>query len=148
MVIALIVATRLCNRFGYVFIIRISCLFLFLSPLTSIFVFSPFTFVLFSIVIPGSAFALSSIPVLNCMWTQFPESKNKVTALLVIAFGLGGIVWNLLFMHMINPNNEPAIHKHDNINFFSPEVTKNVRKTAIIGFAVTGFLAIIGSLLL
>lgn len=50
-------------------------------------------------------FALGSVPILNCMWTQFPNSKSKVTAALVVAFGVGSIVWNLLFMHMINPAN-------------------------------------------
>jgi hypothetical protein len=82
------------------------------------------------------------------MWKQFPSSKNKVTALLVIAFGIGGIIWNFLFMHMINPTNLPPLHKDNNINFFTSDVTKNVRKTAIIGFLITGLLAIIGSLLL
>ena len=51
-------------------------------------------------------FAISSIPILNCMWTQFPEAKNKITAVLVVAFGVGSILWNLLFMHMINPLNK------------------------------------------
>jgi hypothetical protein len=50
-------------------------------------------------------FALGSVPILNCMWVQFPKSKNKITATLVVAFGIGTTVWNILFMHMINPNN-------------------------------------------
>ena len=59
----------------------------------------------FSIIIPCSMFALGSVPILNCMWVQFPKSKNKITATLVVAFGIGSTVWNILFMHMINPNN-------------------------------------------
>lgn len=77
----------------------------FVFPLINILVFNIYTFTICSIIIPGSMFALSSIPILNCMWTQFPQSKNKITAVLVIMFGIGSIVWNLLFMHMINPNN-------------------------------------------
>lgn len=34
------------------------------------------------------------------------------------------------------------------MSFFKEEVTQNVRKTAIIGFAITGLLAVIGSLFL
>lgn len=92
-------------------------------------------------------FALGSIPILNCMWTQFPHSKNKITAALVVAFGVGSITWNLLFMHMINPNNDSATEV-GNISIFSQSVTQNVRKTAIVGFAVTGVLSVLGSLLI
>lgn len=77
-----------------------------ICPLINILTFSIFTFVVFSIIIPGTMFAISSIPILNCMWTQFPEAKNKITAVLVVAFGVGSILWNLLFMHMINPLNK------------------------------------------
>lgn len=108
MVISLLVATRLCNRYGYEFIIRVCALIFAVAPLVSIFSFNIYTFVIFSIIIPGSMFALSSVPILNCMWTQFPKSKNKITAILVIMFGIGGIVWNFVFMHMINPTNEDA----------------------------------------
>lgn len=93
-------------------------------------------------------FAISSIPILNCMWAHFPNSKNKITSVLVVAFGIGGIVWNLLFMHMINPTNQDASIENGDIHLFPPEVTKNVRKTAIIGFAITGSLAFLGSMLL
>lgn len=105
MIIALIFSTKLCNKFGYQIIIRF-CSFIFLiTPLTNIFVLNVYTFTIFSIIIPGSMFALGSVPILNSMWTQFPESKNKVTAILVIFFGIGGITWNLIFSHLINPNN-------------------------------------------
>jgi len=82
------------------------------------------------------------------MWAHFPNAKNKVTSVLVVAFGIGGVVWNLLFMHMINPTNQDASIENGDIHLFTPEVTKNVRKTAIIGFAITGSLAFIGSMLL
>lgn len=34
------------------------------------------------------------------------------------------------------------------MSFFSDRVTRNVRKTAIIGFAVTGCLSVVGSFLI
>jgi Na+/melibiose symporter-like transporter len=72
MIISLLFATKLCNKFGYVFIIRLCCIIFFISPLVNLFVFSIYSFIIFCVVIPGSAFALSSIPILNCMWSQFP----------------------------------------------------------------------------
>jgi hypothetical protein len=144
MVIALVFATNLCNRYGYEFVLRVCSFIFFLAPLVNLICFRLDTFVIFSIIIPGSMFALGSVPILNCMWTQFPESKNRITAALVVAFGVGSIVWNLLFMHMINPTNEAAV-EHGDISYFSQKVSQNVRKTAIIGFAITGVLSIIGS---
>jgi hypothetical protein len=148
MLAALILSTKLCRIFGFDPVIRFACAMFLLSPMTSLLVFHPYTFILFSIVIPGSAFALTTIPILNCMWSHFPESKNKITALLVIGFGLGGVLWNLLFLHLINPHNQPAKLKVGNINFFSTEITQNVRITSVVGFAVTGIIAGIGSLLI
>lgn len=51
-------------------------------------------------------------------------------------------------MHMINPNNQDTTDEHSDIHFFSQEVTKNVHKTAVVGFLLTGIGSIIGSLLI
>lgn len=73
--------------------------------MVSVFWFNFYTFTVFSLIIPGCMFSISSIPLLNCMWAHFPNSKNKVTSVLVVAFGIGAVMWNLIFMHMINPDN-------------------------------------------
>lgn len=105
MVIALLVANRLCRSWGHERVIRMGCFLFLVAPMASLVDFGIVTFTIFSILIPGTMYSLISIPVLNCIWTQFPSSKNRSTSLLVIAFGLGSIVWNFLFMHMINPQN-------------------------------------------
>ena len=105
MVGAMLIANRLCKKHGFEFVIRIACVLFLISPLVNLIGFNIYLFTIFSILVPGSMYSLISVPVLNCIWTQFPASKNRATSILVIAFGIGGIVWNFLFMHMINPNN-------------------------------------------
>lgn len=105
MLVAMLFAIKLCNKFGYEFVIRLACFLFFLAPLFNTLIFNLALFVIFSILVPSSMYALISVPVLNCIWTHFPDSKNKITSILVIAFGLGTLTWNFLFMHMINPLN-------------------------------------------
>lgn len=62
-------------------------------------------FNVFCVFLPISAYAISSISVINCLWTQFPKSRNKATAIAVVSFGLGGIFWNYLFTITVNPDN-------------------------------------------
>lgn len=59
----------------------------------------------FGMFLPVASFSIASIPVMNSLWTQFPENKNKATAIAVICFGLGGAFWNYLFTLNVNPHN-------------------------------------------
>ena len=103
MIIGMLMSPYLCNRFGFIFITRV-CAFVFLiSPLIMNINFSMYVFVFFCLVLPTLAFAVCTIPVLNCIWTQFPNSKNKITSVVVFAYGLGFLIWNLVFMYMVNP---------------------------------------------
>jgi hypothetical protein len=55
--------------------------------------------------LPFVSFAISTIPVINCLWTRFKDMKNKATAIAVISYALGGILWNYLFTLAVNPKN-------------------------------------------
>jgi hypothetical protein len=57
------------------------------------------------LLIPITSFAISSIPILNCLWSQFPKDLNKVSGFAVLFFAVGMILWNLIFMSISNPNN-------------------------------------------
>lgn len=79
-----------------------------------IFAFSPYlinlglnevTLGLFYLFVPITCFAISSIPILNCLWSQFPNHLNKVSGSAVLFFSLGMIMWNMMFLHITNPNN-------------------------------------------
>lgn len=76
-----------------------------LAPQLINFSFTLITFSIFCVFIPACTFAISSIPVINCLWTQFSEVKHKATAIAVFSFGLGAIIWNYFFTMKVNPNN-------------------------------------------
>ena len=84
--------------------------------------------VIFGMVIPATVFAIGTVPSFYSLWTQFPDSKNKVTGIAVMFFSLAGILWNYLFMMIVNPHNEKAtINDEENgLRFFDEKVTKNV----------------------
>lgn len=101
----ILLATKLSDRFGYETVIRICAIIFLLSPLVIYYKFTFYTLVIFCFFLPSSAFAISSIPVLNVLWTQFPKAKNMVTAIATISFGLGGVFWNFMFTLYVNPLN-------------------------------------------
>jgi len=102
---AVLIATTVSKIFGYQKIIRICAVVYTFAPLLLNFKFNLFTLGMFWLLIPVSCFALSSIPILNCLWSQFPKDLNKVSGLAVLFFAVGMIVWNLIFMAICNPNN-------------------------------------------
>lgn len=77
-----------------------------------------YVFIISSIIIPASMLGMSIVPILNCIWTQYPESKNKMTALLVFAYGAGTMIWNIILLHQINPLNREATIKDGDLYFF------------------------------
>lgn len=98
-------APTLCERFGYENVVRVCGLIFFLSPLAIYYKVSAFVVGFFCVLMPVSAYSVSSIPVINCLWTQFPKDKNKATSAAVISFGVGGAIWNYLFTLYVNPHN-------------------------------------------
>lgn len=62
----------------------------------------------FLVVLPGSAFSISAIPLLNIVWGHFPAHRHKVTSILIFFFSLSGILWNYLFVMLVNPKNKQA----------------------------------------
>ena len=100
-------------------------------------------------IVPTTAFTISMVPIFYCLWTQFPLDKNKVTSLAVVCFGLGGIIWNYLFMILVNPNNEKAtiVDEKTHMIFFGEGVTQNVLSAMRIGYFISGVLFVIGSFL-
>ena len=79
------------------------------------------------------------------MWSQFPNIKNKITAIVVVSFGIGNLVWNLLFMHLVNPENKEMSVKGKDLYYFDKSVTKNVESTSQIGFFLSGIIFVIGA---
>lgn len=101
----ILLATRLSDKFGYETVIRVCAALFLLSPLVIYYKFTFYTLVIFCFFLPACAFAISSIPVINILWTQFPKAKNMVTAIATISFGIGGVIWNYMFTLYVNPQN-------------------------------------------
>jgi len=101
--LAMLVATRLTGRYGYKYIIKICAIIFGVMPLMINFKLSLFMLGMCYLFIPVTCFSISSIPVLNCLWSQFPKDLNKVSGSAVLFFALGMIMWNLIFLAIVNP---------------------------------------------
>jgi MFS family permease len=105
---AMLAANPFSRLVGYKFAVRIAALLFILSPMVLNYAFNMETFAVFWLVIPLIAFCLESIPVLNCLWTQFPRDLNKVSGIAILFFSLGMIFWNFVFLFIVNPHNIQA----------------------------------------
>lgn len=101
----ILLATRCTRYFGYKTVIRTSAFIFSLSPYLINIWLNIFTVGLFFLFIPVTCFAISSIPILNCLWSQFPNDLNKVSGSAVLFFALGMVVWNIVFTNVVNPHN-------------------------------------------
>ena len=142
-------APKLVEMFGAERVTRTCSIIFFISPLLINLKFTILNLVIFCMIVPTTAFAISMVPIFYCLWTQFPVSKNKATSLAVVCFGLGGIIWNYLFMMLVNPNNEKATIYEDSTHmiFFDEKVTKNVLSALRVGYLISGATFVIGSFL-
>lgn len=105
---AVLISMPLSKYFGYKKVVRGSAFIFLLSPFALNFIFTPGTFAIFWLMLPLSCFCIGATPILNCLWTQFRRNLSTVTAIVIVSFSLGTIFWNLLFMYIVNPNNEKA----------------------------------------
>ena len=72
------------------------------------FKFNLVTFAVCWMIIPILCFCMASIPLINCLWTQFPKDLSKISGFAILVFNLGLISWNLIFLYLINPENVKA----------------------------------------
>lgn len=104
-VIAMLIATTLSRKFGYKLVIRACGLLFAVVPLIVNLKINLFVLGFCYLLLPVSLLSISSVAVLNCLWSQFPKHLNKVSGIAVLSFSLGSIVFNLLFVTFTNPNN-------------------------------------------
>lgn len=103
--ISALFSTRFTAAYGYQSVIRVCSIIFTISPLILNIVMNKFVVALFYLYIPVTCFAISSIPVLNCIWSQFHKDLNKISGAAILFFSLGTIIWNIIFTAIINPNN-------------------------------------------
>jgi hypothetical protein len=117
--ILVLIATKFSSYIGYKVVIRCCAIMFWISPFVLNIELNQFTLAFFFLLIPMSCFALSSIPILNCLWSQFPKDLNKVSGSAILFFSLGMITWNIIFFEIVNPENEPAVIDSHNQAYFS-----------------------------
>lgn len=106
--LAVLLSNPFARLVGYKTAVRI-CAFTFLiSPMLININFSIASFAIFWLVMPLSCFCLGAIPVLNCLWTHFKKDLSKISGVAVMAFSVGMIFWNLVFLFIVNPDNLSA----------------------------------------
>jgi len=64
-------STKLSNRYGFTFVIKVCSLLFLLSQLVAYTFFTLPTLVLFLLIIPISSLSISIIPMYNCLWSYF-----------------------------------------------------------------------------
>ena len=103
-----LLAMKFSRYFGYKTLIRICAVLFTVVPLLLNIKFNMVTMAIFFLFIPMMCFSLSAIPIINCLWSQFPKDLNKVSGAAILFFSLGMITWNIIFFKVVNPNNLEA----------------------------------------
>lgn len=101
--ICLIIATKVSHYVGNARLIRFCALAYLILPLISFLSFRFEIFIIFSLLAPCSAFALSLVPIFHCLYSHYGNNKSLATGAAICSFGLGAIVWNLVATLAINP---------------------------------------------
>ena len=97
--------------------------------------------------IPIVCMSVSSVPVLNCLWSQFPQHLNKVSGIAVGCFALGTVTFNLIFAFIANPDNTKAEITKDGQALFPEEVVNGIFKAVTATFGLAGTFFVVGSFL-
>jgi hypothetical protein len=107
-IVSIVSANPFSRLVGYRNSLRCCSILFLLSPMVINLKLNFITFSIFWMIIPILGFCLASIPLMNCLWTQFPKDLNKISGVAILMFSLGMITWNLVFMHLVNPDNAKA----------------------------------------
>ena len=71
------------------------------------------------------------VPIHHC-WLWWPKSPGLVSGIILGGFGFGALIFDNVFTHIINPNNEPA---DEDTGFYKKEVDDRFISTfrAVVG---------------
>lgn len=106
--IILVLSNKVCDKLGYTKTIKLCAIIFFFSQLIMYIKFSLILFTIFTLLIPVSCITISLIPTLNLLWSHFLNKKSICTAVNLVFLGLGTILWNIVFVALVNPDNEEA----------------------------------------
>lgn len=145
---ALMGSTALCKHLGHSGAVRV-CAVAFAVSQTVVWVdFSLFVVVVFGLAIPACCLAVSLVPTLHLLWSSFLSQKSLCTALNLVFLGAGSILWSLLFLHIVNPNNSAAHILPSGEAVFPAEVSDNLPTTHNLVIGMVSCMFVSGALLL
>ena len=146
--LAVLLSNPFARLVGYKTAVRICAFTFLLSPLVINLRFSLEIFAVFWLVMPLTCFCLGAIPVLSCIWTHFRKDLSKISGVAVMAFSMGMIFWNLVFLFIVNPDNLGTVIDENDIPIFPLSVSENVFKASNTVYITAGICNIIGSFLI
>jgi hypothetical protein len=101
----IVFSTKLSNYFGYTRMIRMCAILYFLSYLVIYIKFNMVICTIFLLIIPITVNSMSFVPMYNCLWSYYMNKKNMVTGFVLLSYGISGILFNVMFLHLVNPDN-------------------------------------------
>ncbi|KAL4472029.1 hypothetical protein ABPG72_007078 [Tetrahymena utriculariae] len=146
-----VLSVQLAEKFGFERIIRGCGILYILSIYLCVFMQTFNNFAIFYLLIGCTAFTISAIPILNCVWSHFDQNQSgKVSGLSFFCLSLSTIVTIFLFTAIINPdNNSPTITKKEGdqeIKIFDEHISSRFQLTMIIINTIQAIFLIPGSL--
>ena len=144
-VFAVVLANPFSRLVGYKNAIKISAFVFTLSPIVINIELNLVTFAVFWLIIPIVCFCLAAIPLINCLWTQFPKDLSKISGFGILSVSVGMIFWNLTFLFFINPENFKAEIGETGVPLFPSIISDRIFRTSNTVYLIAGILFISGS---
>lgn len=63
---------------------------------------------IFLFTIPITVISISFVPLYNCLWEYYSQIKSTVTGYALVCYGVGGSLFNVVFLNIANPQNFSA----------------------------------------
>jgi hypothetical protein len=83
--------------------IRLCAIVYFLSYLVIYIKFNMVICTIFLLIIPITVNSMAFVPMYNCLWSYYMNKKNIVTGYVLLSYGISGILFNVMFLHLVNP---------------------------------------------
>lgn len=61
---------------------------------------------------------MAFIPMYNSLWSYFMDKKSTVTGYALVSYGISGALFNVLFLHLVNPDNIEATLNDNGFVYF------------------------------
>lgn len=102
-------SVRIAEKIGFGRLIKITAYTYSAGIILSILYKNLIFFLIFYVGVAVTSEALTSIPVMVCLWSHFNKKNGKVTGLLICMSCLSQLMFSYIAVAMINPHNEKGV---------------------------------------